>query len=109
MRSEFDAYTEAKDSIHAIRPHVNKIAIDGIPDKGVARVRVCPLEQGEEHILVQVDERGWAVVTKEENIADKDYFETLHTLLVHVCPSYKASFDAELMQKLLGISTMQGE
>jgi hypothetical protein len=48
-------------------------------------------------LRIVVEERGWAI--KDSG----DWFETLHSLLMHTSEGYKQSFSDSLNAKLLGL------
>lgn len=68
-------------------------------ERGAATVDVDSLDG--RHLRLRLDIRGWTVEHAD------NYYETLHSLLVHESPSYKGAFDGRLMAQLQGLAKQQ--
>lgn len=104
---QFDALLEACESIKDVRRGLRDASSAG-GTTSKARVK-CVTKEGVE-LVVQVDTRGWCVVRQrkeEEEEEEEDFYETLHSLLVHKSPSYHASFGSQLMDQLNALLLQQ--
>ena len=99
MRVTFNASAECDGSIEECRIGVKSIKPVS-SNSEVATIEVCTLE--EQKWTIDVDERGWKKRGDEEQ-----FYETLHSLLVHESPKYKQCFGNALNDKLQELFNLQ--